>query len=144
MVDDPTQAEVALLRMATPFERLHPHHFFGAMQNEGRLDFRPGDAGYDALMALPPQLAAVVAVDMDRPAILTGMQARAAGLIALFGASDAALLDVLTGKDRPRGRLPLNLPSSMQAVQAQDPALPDDDVAPLFARGHRADLARWR
>lgn len=144
VVDDPAQAEVALLRMATPFERLHPHHFFGAMQNEGRLDFRPGDAGYDALMALPPQLAAVVAVDMDRPAILTGMQARAAGLIALFGASDAALLDVLTGKDRPRGRLPLNLPSSMQAVQAQDPALPDDDVAPLFARGHRADLARWR
>lgn len=144
VVTDPAQADVALLRMAAPFERLHPHHFFGAIQNEGRLDFRPGDAGFDALRALPPELAAVVAVDMDRPAILTNLQQRAAGLLALFGASDAALLDVVTGKDRPRGRLPLNLPSSMQAVEAQDAALPDDDVAPLFARGHRADLARWR
>src|SRR5690606_37026129 len=125
-------------------ERLHPHHFFGRMQNEGRLDYRPGDAGYDALMALPPQLKAVVAIDMDRPAILTGLRERAAGLLALFGASDAALLDVVTGDARPRGRLPLNLPSSMQAVEAQDPALPDDDAEPLFARGHRADLARWR
>ncbi len=114
------------------------------MQNEGRLDFRPGDAGFDALMALPPDLPAVVAVDMDRPAILTNLQDRAAGLLALFGASDAALLDVVTGRTPPRGRLPLNLPSSMRAVEAQDPALPDDDAAPLYRRGHRGDLAPWR
>lgn len=144
VVSDPAQADVALLRLAAPFERLHPHHFFGAMQNEGRLDFRPGDAGFDALMALPPDLPAVVAVDMDRPAILTNLQDRAAGLLALFGASDAALLDVVTGRTPPRGRLPLNLPSSMRAVEAQDPALPDDDAAPLYRRGHRGDLAPWR
>jgi beta-glucosidase len=144
VVEEPAGADVALLRMATPFERLHPHHFFGAMQNEGRLDFRPGDAGYDALMALPADLPAVVAVDMDRPAILAALRDRATALLALFGASDAALLDVLTGKATPRGRLPLNLPSSMQAVEAQDPALPDDDVAPLFPRGYRADISAWR
>jgi len=144
VVSDAGEAEVALLRLQAPFERLHPHHFFGAMQNEGRLDFRVGDAGFDALMALPADLPAVVAIDMDRPAILTNLRERAAGMIALFGASDAALLEVVTGKSPPRGRLPLNLPSSMQAVEAQDPALPDDDVAPLFARGHRGDLGPWR
>jgi beta-glucosidase len=144
VVGSPEEADVALLRMATPFERLHPHHFFGAMQNEGRLDFRPGDPGYDALMALPKELPAVVAVDMDRPAILTALRARATALLAVFGASDAAVLDVVTGKATPHGRLPLNLPSSMQAVEAQDPALPDDDVAPLFPRGYRADISGWR
>jgi beta-glucosidase len=130
--------------MQAPSERLHPHHFFGAIQNEGRLDFRPGDAGHDALMSLPPDLPAVVAVDMDRPAILTSLRGRATALLALFGASDAALLDVVTGRATPRGRLPLNLPSSMQAVEAQDPALPDDDAQPLFPRGHRADISAWR
>jgi beta-glucosidase len=144
VVTDAAQADVALLRLQAPFERLHPHHFFGAMQNEGRLDFRAGDAGFDALLALPPDLPAALAIDMDRPAILTNLRERADAMLALFGASDAALLEVLTGRTPPRGRLPLNLPSSMQAVEAQDPALPDDDVAPLFARGHRADLAPWR
>lgn len=129
------QADVALLRMATPFERLHPHHFFGGMQNEGRLDFRVGDAGYDALLALPPALPAIIAIDMDRPAILANLKDRAATLLAVFGASDAALLDVVTGRSRARGRLPLNLPGSMQAVESQDPAVPDDDQAPLFRRG---------
>nr|PZN61391.1 MAG: beta-glucosidase [Pseudomonadota bacterium] len=143
-VANPADADVALLRMQAPSERLHPHHFFGAIQNEGRLDFRPGDAGHDALMSLPPDLPAVVAVDMDRPAILTSLRGRATALLALFGASDAALLDVVTGRATPRGRLPLNLPSSMQAVEAQDPALPDDDAQPLFPRGHRADISAWR
>lgn len=134
-VGQPDQAQAALVRAATPFEMLHPHHFFGRMQHEGRIDFRAGDPGYDSLMALPEGLPAIFAVDMDRPAILNGVAPRAQAMLALFGASDAALLDVVSGKAAPRGRLPYNLPSSMDAVMAQDPAAPDDDRDPLFARG---------
>ena len=134
-VDVPGAADVALIRAATPFETLHPYHFFGRMQHEGRLDFRAGDKAHDALMALPPRLPVVFAVDMDSPAILTAVQPRANVLLALFGASDAALLDVLTGRAQPRGHLPYNLPRTMAAVTAQDPAASDDDVNPLFRRG---------
>lgn len=135
VVDRPALADVAVIRAGTPFEVLHPHHFFGRMQHEGRLDFRAGDPAFDQLMALPPGLPVVFAVDMDRPAILSAVAPRADALLALFGASDAALLDVATGKAVPRGRLPFNLPRSMEAVVAQDPAAADDDANPLFRRG---------
>jgi beta-glucosidase len=72
---------------------------------------------------------------MDRPAILTNVQPRVAALLVTFGASDRALLDVVTGRAVPRGHLPFELPSSMAAVDAQDPAVPDDSAAPLYPRG---------
>ncbi len=56
-------------------------------------------------------------------------------LLATFGASDAAVLDVVTGRAIARGRLPFELPSSMAAVAAQDPAVADDSRAPLYPRG---------
>lgn len=135
VVDAPAEADVALVRASTPFETLHPWYFFGARQHEGRLDFRAGDKAFDMIAALPPKLPVVLAVDMDRPAILTALQARSAAMLAIFGASDAALLDVVAGRAAPKGRLPFNLPRSMAAVEKQDPATPDDDVNPLFRRG---------
>ncbi len=48
VVASPAQARTsAIVRVATPFETLHPDYFFGAIQHEGRLDFRDGDAGYE-------------------------------------------------------------------------------------------------
>lgn len=134
-VDDPAQADAALVRVATPFEMLHPHHFFGARQHEGRLDFRDGDLAYEAIKRAAARVPTVVVVDMDRPAILTNVRDKAAAILVAFGASDAAVLDVATGKARAEGRLPFDLPSSMQEVAAQDPALPDDTRTPLYRRG---------
>lgn len=135
IAERPEDADVAIVRGSTPFETLHPWHFFGARQHEGRLDFRVGDKSFDAIAALPAGLPVVLAVDMDRPAILTALQGRTAAMLAIFGASDAALLDVVAGRASPKGKLPFNLPRSMAAVEAQDPATPDDDARPLFRRG---------
>ena len=135
-VDDPRSADIALVRTATPHELLHPNHFFGSRQHEGRLDFRPGDTGYDAVMAATEAgLPVVLAVDMDRPAVLSALNDKVAGLLAVFGASDAALLDIVTGRATPKGRLPFDLPSSMAAVRAQNPALPNDGADPLYREG---------
>ena len=57
-------------------------------------------------------------------------------LLANFGASDAALLDVIFGRFAPTGRLPFELPSSMKAVRAQKEDVPHDSADPLFAFGH--------
>ncbi|MBO9724012.1 MAG: glycoside hydrolase family 3 C-terminal domain-containing protein [Novosphingobium sp.] len=135
VVADPAQADVALIRMASPAEKLHPYHFFGNMQDEGRLDFRDGDAGYDALRSVAGRLPVIVAVDMNRPAILTNVQGKADAMLALYGASDAALLDVVSGKIMARGHLPVELPRSMAAVEAQRPDLPNDSRNPLYAVG---------
>jgi beta-glucosidase len=50
---------------------------------------------------------------------------KAAGaLLATFGVSDAAQLDVIAGRHPPRGRLPFALPSTSKALLEQDPDAP--------------------
>ena len=77
----------------------------------------------------------IVTIYLDRPAILTELKDRVAALIGNFGVSDAALLDVLTGVARPEGRLPFELPSSMQEVEAQTSSVPHDTAHPLYRIG---------
>ena len=73
-----------------------------------------------------------------------------AALLAHFGVSDEALLDVLTGTYAPTGKLPFELPSSMLAVRAQKEDVPHDSKDPLFpsVTGSRSRLplhaSRWR
>jgi beta-glucosidase len=135
VVQDPAAADVAIVRTATPSEKLHPWHFFGSRQNEGRLDLRDGDPDYEAIKRAAALVPTIVAIDMDRPAILTNVREHARAIVVAFGASDAAVLDVLTGRARAEGRLPFELPSSMAEVERQNPALPDDTAHPLYKRG---------
>jgi beta-glucosidase len=136
VVDSPEAADVAILRAETPWETLHPGYFFGGRQHEGRLNFQAGDAAYDALMKCG-KTPAVMTVYLDRPAILTEVKDKAAALYADFGVSDDALLDVVMGQSKAEGRLPFELPRSMDAVKAQDSGAPHDSAKPLYAYGYR-------
>ena len=59
-----------------------------------------------------------------------------AAVVAVFGSSDEAVLDVLFARSEPEGRLPFELPSSMAAVRAQKPDVPGDSQDALFGFGH--------
>ena len=61
--------------------------------------------------------------------------ARASVGCSLTSASDAALLDVIFGRFAPTGKLPFELPSSMEAVRQQKEDLPYDSENPTFAFG---------
>ncbi|MGH7522495.1 MAG: glycoside hydrolase family 3 protein [Gemmatimonadales bacterium] len=135
VVTDLKQADVAIVRLNTPFERLHPQYVFGQFFHEGSLAFRDGDPDYEAFKAASAAVPTIVTVSLDRPAILTPLKAQARALIANFGVSDAALIDVLTGRARPEGKLPFELPSSMEAVDAQRPDVPRDSQRPLYPFG---------
>lgn len=136
VVDTPAGADFALIRGETPSEMLHPNSFFGSRQKEGRLDFRDGDPAYEALkQAKAAHVPAVLSIYLDRPAVLTNVQDKTGAILANFGAEDAAVIDVVLGKATAKGHLPFELPSSMKAVEAQDPAVPDDSAHPLFKRG---------
>ena len=128
-------ADVAIVRLTSPFERLHPQYIFGAMQHEGSLAFRDGEPEYEAFKQVSSVVPTVVTVYLDRPAILTPLKERARAVIANFGVSDAALLDVLAGRAKPEGKLPFELPSSMDAVLAQKSDVPHDSARPLYPLG---------
>ena len=135
VVETLDQADVALVRVATPFEVLHPHHFFGSRQHEGRLDFRAEDEATKVVTTASGRVPTIVAVDLDRPAVLTLFKDKASALYGLFGASDAVLVDLVTGKAKSQGHLPFELPSSAKTVEDQHPGRPDDSTAPLYKRG---------
>jgi len=135
VVDDPARADVAIMRLNAPAERLHPQYVFGAMQHEGSLAYRPGDADYELFKRVSARVPTIATVYMDRPAILTPIRDRTRALIVNFGVSDAALLDVLTGRAKPEGKLPFELPSSMGAVAKQKSDVPHDSPNPLYRFG---------
>jgi beta-glucosidase len=135
VVDDPRQADVAIVRLSAPFEALHPGYLFGVWIHEGSLAFRDGDPDYEAFKQLSAVVPTIVTVYLERPAILAPIRDRARAVIANFGVSDQALLDVLTGRAAPEGKLPFELPASMEAVAAQKSDVPHDSRRPLYPFG---------
>ena len=105
------------------------------MMHEGDLDFKDGDATLEAIRRASLHVPTIVNITMDRPAILTNIAPLAKAMIVNFGQSDDALFDVLTGKVHPAGRLPFELPRSMEAVRAQRSDLPADSQYPLYPIG---------
>lgn len=131
------EAQFAVIRAAAPFQTPHPNYPFGAIQHEGDLDFKDDDATLAVIRRAAAQgIPVIVTVMLDRPAILTNVKPHVAALFGDFGISDAALFDVIAGRARPEGRLPFELPSSMQAVRGQAPDTPADSRDPLYAAGY--------
>jgi beta-glucosidase len=131
-VDTPEEADVALVRLGSPFEP-RSDLFLESWFHQGSLDFPPGLVSRLARVAAACPL--VLDVTMDRPAILTPLLPCASAVVASFGTSDEALLDALTGQIRPRGHLPFDLPRSMDQVRAHPEDVPGYDD-PLFPFGH--------
>jgi len=76
-----------------------------------------------------------VVLYLDRPAVIPEISAAAKALIGEYGASDAAVLNVVFGVARPEGKLPFELPSSMEAVHNQKADVPYDSGNPLYPFG---------
>ena len=83
----------------------------------------------------------VVAMYFDRPYVVPELAKESAAMLAHFGVSDEALLDVLTGVYAPTGKLPFELPSSMETVRAQKEDVPHDSKDPLYPYGHGITFA---
>jgi beta-glucosidase len=135
IVADAKDANIAIMRLTAPFERLHPGYIFGSMQHEGSLEFRDGDVDYEVFKRVSASVPTIVTVYLDRPAILGPLKEHARAILANFGVSDAALLDVITGRAKPEGKLPFELPSSMEAVRAQRSDVAHDSARPLYPLG---------
>ncbi|WP_454050566.1 glycoside hydrolase family 3 protein [Cellulomonas sp. Marseille-Q8402] len=132
VVTDPHEADVAILRLQAPYEERSAT--FENMFHSGSLDFPADQVAHvgEVAAAVPT----VVDVFLDRPAILTPFVHEVAAVTGTYGASPSALLDVLVGAAEPQGRLPFDLPSSMDAVRASRPDVPFDTADPLFRFGH--------
>jgi beta-glucosidase len=135
VVTDPAHADLAIIRAPAPYQSEHPNFFFGSRQHEGRLTFTEKDVAYSELLRVNPMVSTVFLTTLERPLILANVRAHATALLGDFGISDEPLLALITGKLSPGGRLPFELPSSLNAVRQQKSDLPHDSESPLFPFG---------
>ncbi len=133
VVGSPDQAELAILRLQTPWYPVDSPNPFARDFHHGDLDFK-GQAR-EEILELLRRVPTIVVINLDRPAVIPEISRWARALVAEFGASDQAVLDVLFGRARPQGRLPFELPSSMEAVRSQKEDLPYDSRDPLYPYG---------
>ena len=138
VVDGPEDADLAVVRIAAPFEP-RDDLLFESRFRQGSLDFRPGLVA--RLSRIAAQVPLVLDVALDRPAILTPLVPLTSVLVATFGTSDAALIAALTGTFESRGRLPFEIPRSMNAVRRSREDLPNDTVDPLYPVGFSLGIA---
>lgn len=134
IVEKPEQADIAILRINTPFYPVETDNPFARMFHHGDLDFKGKEK--DEILKLLATVPTIVDIYIDRPAVIPEINAKAKALLADFGASDAAVLDVIFGKAKPGGKLPIELPSSMEAVRNQKEDVPHDSKDPLYAFGY--------
>lgn len=142
VVKTPAEADVALVRLRAPHQA-RPGGF-ESLFHSGSLEFPEEEAARvsELIRAVPTT---IVDVYLDRPAVLTpiieAQEAARSGRSALtvnYGADTNAFLDVClgVGKSSPRGRLPFDLPRSMQAASESREDVPFDTKDPLFRFGH--------
>lgn len=133
VVTDPKQADFALVRLNTPWIPVKTDIPMAQGFHHGDLDFKGKDLQdvLDVCKAVPT----IVDIYLDRPAVFPEINAAARAVVANYGASDAAVLDVIFGRAQPEGNLPFELPSSMEAVRNQKEDLPHDSKNPLYPFG---------
>ena len=132
VVDRLGDAELAILRLKAPYEPREG--FLDSRFHAGDLDFKGEEKR--RLLDILERIPSIVVIHLDRPAVIPEIAEKSVGLLGEFGAADSAVLDVIFGRFQPTGKLPFELPSSMEAVRNQKEDLPYDSVDPLFHFGH--------
>jgi beta-glucosidase len=133
VVSSPEQADFAILRLETPWVPVETKNPMALNFHHGDLDFK-GKAK-DEILAVLQAVPGIVVLYLDRPAVIPEISSAAAALLGDYGADDFAVLNVIFGKTKPEGRLPFELPSSMNAVIKQKADVPYDSENPLYPFG---------
>jgi beta-glucosidase len=134
VVSNLVDADMALLRLRAPYEP-RPGGF-EAQYHAGSLEYNTTERARQA--AIYNAVPTIVDIYLDRPAAIPEIVDSAKAVMANYGASASAFLDVVFNVDeaKPLGKLPFDLPRSMAAVEASREDVPFDTENPVFRYGH--------
>jgi beta-glucosidase len=133
VVDEIADADYAILRLQAPWEP-RKGDFVESFFRQGDLDFKEPELS--RILSIINEKPTIICIYLDRPAVIPEIAESATAIFAEFGAYDDAVLDVIFGKYHPTGKLPFEMPSSMEAVRIQKEDLPYDSKDPLFPFGY--------
>jgi len=132
VVTNPSEADYVILKLFTPFTPRSTYlleRFF----HQGRLHFTEEEkAKYLKLLQTKPT---ITVMNLERPAIIPRIDEASKALIADFDCSDEIILELIFGQFQPSGKMPFELPSSVEAVEQQKEDIPYDSKNPLYPFG---------
>lgn len=132
VVNSPAGADLAILRVDSVVGGFRP----GAEADEVSIEF-PAETMARIKSVVDTGVPTVVAVNLGSSLVVLPKELlnSAKATLMLFDVLDNALLDVVFGRFNPVGKLPFELPSSMEAVRNQLEDVPFDSKDPLFRFG---------
>ncbi|MBM3176827.1 MAG: glycoside hydrolase family 3 C-terminal domain-containing protein [Bacteroidetes bacterium] len=128
------EADVVVIKIKTPEGSVEYDYLLERVFTPGTLAFSAEEES--GLLALMKQKPTVTVINLQRPAVIPGVNQHTRSLIADFSSRDDIILELIHGVFKPEGKLPLDLPSSMKAVEVQMEDLPFDTENPLYRFGH--------
>ncbi len=131
IVDKVEDADFVILNLDPPYEPRDGilEGFF----HQGRLNYTNEEVS--RLTKIMEQKPTIVTVYLERPIVIPEFNKYAYAILGHFSISDKALYDLISGRGKPYGRLPFEMPSSMQAVEEQKEDVPFDSKNPLYPFG---------
>ena len=133
ITEDPGQADFAIIRLDAPYE-VRDDNFIEQFFHQGSLEFDPDEV--ERLLSIATRVPTILFIYMDRPPVMPKLNQAVHAVVAEFGASDEAVLDVAFGKAKPIGKMPFEIPSSTDAVLSQKEDVPYDSPNPLYPFGY--------
>jgi beta-glucosidase len=127
-------ADVIVLKINTPSPPDPDNKYILQMIfNHASLAYSPKEE--EKLLKIIRSKPTITVINLQRPAVIPEISKNSKALIADFSSQDDIILDLVFGKFKPTGKMPFELPSSMQAVLDQKEDLPYDSKDPLFPFG---------
>ena len=129
------EADIIIAKLKSPKgEGVEAKSLMQKLLEGGRLDYTKKQL--DELIPLFKSKPTVVVVSLQRPAVLTEINNACHAMIADFDVSDDIIFELIFGDFSPTGKLPLQLPSSMESVYEQYEDVPFDLKNALYQYGH--------
>lgn len=126
-------ADVVVLKLDAPYDPGAARYMVERLFHQGSLEF--SREVKEKLLKRIQSKPTIVVMNLDRPAVFPEINQFSKAVIGDFGSQGDVILDLIFGKFKPSGKLPFELPSSMEAVMKQQEDLPHDSENPLYPYG---------
>ena len=130
----PEDSDYILIKLSSPSGRFEAKYEMQKMLGGGPLDFTTEEI--KRIKSLAKIKPVILVMSLKRPTVFSEIANVSDAIIADFQVQENILLEMIYGKFSPTGKLPFEIPSSIEAVEDQREDLPYDSVNPLFKFGH--------
>ena len=132
VVNSADKADIILLKLEEPFEKRN-EYLLETFFKQGRLYYT--DKEKEDYLKIINKKPTISVINFSRPPVIPEVTKASSALIANFESDERIVFEMIYGHFNPSGKLPVEMPSSKEAVENQFEDVPYDSKEPLFPFG---------